>query len=146
MIALPYTIQVIRVDGTEVELAVTPEQPDAEPFALDRGFAVGLLLGAAHRLRWDAASERNLWEPAGPLGREFDPEFFDVLSGGGGQPERFVDRVRITHVAPWPWHYGDSEPTATYCIGVTDPRWLAHLEAGSRYVSYAYSEIGPCYV
>jgi hypothetical protein len=142
---VPYTVKVIRVDGGDVELAVTPEQPDAEPFALDHGFAVGLLLSAAHRLRWDEANDRNIREPAGPLGRELDPESIDVLAVGGGQPERFVSRVRVTHVAPWPWHYGDSEPTATYCIGVTDPRWLAHLEAGRTYVSYAYSEVGPFY-
>lgn len=29
-------------------------------------------------------------------------------------------------------------PTATYEIGVTDPRWIAHLELGSRWESAAY--------
>jgi hypothetical protein len=142
---MPYTVRVIGVDGRDAELAVTPEQPDAELFALDRGFAVGLLLGSAHRLRWDEASGKNVREATGSLGRELAADAFDVLATGGGQPERFVSSVSIAHVAPWPWYYGESPPTATVRVTVTDPRWIEHLKAGDQYASYAYSEVGPFY-
>lgn len=36
------------------------------------------------------------------------------------------------------WEDHEGLPTATYKIDVTDPRWIAHLERGSRWESAAY--------
>jgi hypothetical protein len=143
---MPYSVRVREIRGREVELAVTPEQPDCEGFALDRGFAAALLLAAAHALVYDQARDRHDRVATGALGRELPPEAFDALATGGGAPERFIHSVAITAVAPWPWHYDAPAPTAIYRIEVTDARWLEHLAAGREFVSYAWSERGPFYV
>jgi hypothetical protein len=142
---MPYSVNVIRIQGRDAELDVTPEQPDADPFPLDHGFAVGLLVGAAHRLRWDEASGKNVREATGPLGRELGTEAIDVLATGGGDPDRFVSDVSVLKAAPWPWRYGEPPPTATYRVTTTDARWLEHLQPNQKFVSYAYSETGPFY-
>ncbi len=143
---MPYVVRVERAHGDRATLAVTPEQPDCEPFHLDRGFAVGLLLPAAHALRWDPSTNRNRREPTGALGRVLEPDDLVELAAGGLQPERFVVSVTVTAVTSWPWDYGRPTPTATYAIRATDPCWLEHLEQGRQYVSHAYSEDGPIHV
>ena len=137
---MPYTVTVTRVHGRTAELEVVPEQPDCEPFSLDRGFAVGLLLAAAHTLRRSAARATSRWVAVGPLGRELDVEAFDTLAAGGGRPERFVGSVAFIGPAPLPWSCGQPTPTARYRIEATDPRWIEHLTPGRVYVSYAYTE------
>ena len=140
---MPYNVSVTRIEGCCVELLVTPEQPDAEPFAMDRGFGVGLLLGAAHSLQYDEARDCNQRVPTGPLGEVLDAEAIDELAVGAGEPERFVMSVTVVDVEPWPWQYGQLSPAATYRIEVSDPQWLQHLVEGAEFVSYAYSEEGP---
>src|SRR5215470_15645049 len=103
---MPYSVKVLGRDDSVVVLDVTPEQPDAEPFPLDAGFAVGLLLGAAHELKWDDQRNANIEVPTGALGRALRSDSFELLAAGGGDPGRFVRSASVTNVTSWPWQYG----------------------------------------
>lgn len=120
---MPYSCTVVRRGRCRVELDIEPEQPDAEPFYSREDFALGLLI--------DGNSSQ--------LSDQLGDGAIEDIAVGNVDAKRFVRSLSLS-IERKGSMCADTSPIVRYAIEVTEPRWIAHLEEGSSYESYAWSE------
>ncbi len=138
-----FRVKVLRVAQKSVTLQLVIIHPDQQRFYTTRSFALQLLWEPTH-LSYEFEGERVYHHAPSALGQTLTVEHLMDAEFVIAHQAHFIASVALLETANYPpesldWDDEESLPRAVLEITVTEPRWLAHLQAGMAWESAAYN-------
>ena len=143
-----FRVEVLRVAENTVTLQLVIIHPDQQRFYTTRSFALQLLWEPTH-LSYQQAGKTVYQHDPSALGQALTVENIQDRDFVLAQQAEFIAAVALLETINYPAdNYPSSEvdwddvatlPRAVLEITVTEPRWIAHLQAGMTWDSAAYT-------
>lgn len=138
-----FSVEVLRVAENTVALQLIIIHPDQQRFYTTRSFALQLLWEPTH-LSYQHDGETVYRHAPSALGQAITVEAIQDRDFVIAQQGQIIASVALLETVNYPlgavdWDDAATLPRAVLEITVTEPHWIAHLQAGMTWDSAAYS-------